>query len=129
MRHMTKHWTWNTRTYPFDVSEAGCMGRLLSALEGLRNHLAQLRREADADEMLSCHCGILQEFFNGIFGDGAGEALCGKALSTEAYSRAYIDFMDFVNDQVDELNRMRREAEEKYLARAAALGLDTGRAG
>ncbi|MBQ4606099.1 MAG: hypothetical protein IJB15_05305 [Clostridia bacterium] len=126
---MIKQWTWNTITYPFDVSEAGCMGRLLAALEGLRENLSRFRREQDADDMLSCHCGILQEFFDDIFGDGSGEKLCGKALSAEVYSRAYIDFMDFVNGQIDELNRLRQEAEEKYLARAAALGLDVGQAG
>ncbi len=122
---MIKQWTWNTVTYPFDVSEAGCMGRLLAALEGLRANLSRFRREQDADDLLSCHCGILQEFFDEIFGDGAGADLCGKALSAEAYSRAYIDFMDFVNSQIDELNRLRKEAEEKYLARAAILGLQT----
>ena len=81
---MNKNWTWNHGTYPFDVSEAGCMGRLLAALEGLRANLAGFRREQDADDMLSCHCGILQEFFDDIFGDGAGEKLCGRALSAEA---------------------------------------------
>lgn len=126
---MIKQWTWNTTTYPFDVSEAGCMGRLLGALEGLRANLAQFRREQDADDMLSCHCGILQEFFDDIFGDGAGETLCGKALSAEAYSRAYIDFMDFVNGQIDALNRLREDAEKRYLERAAALGLTAERAG
>ena len=38
---MIKQWTWNGQTYPFDVSEAGCMNRLLGALEGLRTNLAQ----------------------------------------------------------------------------------------
>lgn len=120
---MIKQWTWNGRTYPFDVSEAGCMGRLLGALEGLRTNLAQFRREQDADVMLSCHCGILQEFFDDLFGEGAGEALCGKSLSAEAYSSAYIDFMDLVNGQIDALNRLREDAEKRYLERAAVLGL------
>ena len=77
---MNKNWTWNHGTYPFDVSEAGCMGRLLAALEGLRANLAGFRREQDADDMLSCHCGILQEFFDDIFGDGAGRN-CAAELS------------------------------------------------
>lgn len=126
---MNKQWTWNGTTLPFDVSEAGCMGRLLTALEGLRGNLSRFRREQDADDIISCHCGILQEFFDDIFGDGAGETLCGKSLSAEAYTGAYIHFMDFVNGQIDTLNRLRQEAEERYLARAAALGLDTERAG
>ena len=37
--------------------------------------------------------------------------------------------MDFVNGQIDALNRLRQEAEERYLARAAALGLDVERVG
>ena len=126
---MNKEWTWNGKTLPFDVSEAGCMGRLLAALEGLRRNLSSFRREQDADDIISCHCGILQEFFDDLFGDGAGEELCGKSLSAEAYSGAYIDFMDFINGQIDALNRMRQEAEERYLAKAAALGLDVERVG
>ncbi|MBR4959562.1 MAG: hypothetical protein IKY52_01555 [Clostridia bacterium] len=122
---MNKNWTWNKITMPFDISEVGCMNRLLAALGGLRNNLAGFRRDQDADDLLSCHCGILQEFFDEVFGDGAGETLCGTVLSAEVYSRAYIDFMDFVNGQIDELNRLRQETEEKYLARAAALGLNT----
>jgi len=124
---MNKNWTWNKITMPFDISEVGCMNRLLAALGGLRNNLAGFRRDQDADDLLSCHCGILQEFFDEVFGDGAGETLCGTVLSAEVYSRAYIDFMDFVNGQIDALNRLRKEAEEKYLARAAALGLNTER--
>ena len=61
---MNKEWTWNGKTLPFDVSEAGCMGRLLAALEGLRRNLSSFRREQDADDIISCHCGILQEFFD-----------------------------------------------------------------
>jgi len=126
---MEKNWNWNGRTYYFDITEPGCMRRLMEALEGLRNNLAQFRREQDTDDMLSCHCGILQEFLDDVFGEGAGEDLCGKQLSAEVYSRAYLDFLDFVSRQMDGLEKMQKEAEEKYHARARPMGLETEIAG
>ena len=126
---MEKIWKWNSRETYFDITEPGCMRRLMDALEGLRTNLAQFRREQDTDDMLSCHCGILQEFFDDVFGEGAGEILCGKKLSAEAYSRAYLDFLDFVNGQMDALEKMQKEAEARYRARALRMGLETEIAG
>lgn len=129
MTDMEKIWKWNGVETYFDITNPGCMRRLMDALEGLRNNLAQFRREQDTDDMLSCHCGILQEFFDDVFGEGSGEHLCGKQLSAEAYSRAYLDFLDFVNGQMDALEAMHREAEGKYRTRAMRMGLETESAG
>ena len=126
---MEKLWKWNCREMYFDITDPGCMHRLLEALEGLRNNLSQFRREQDADDMLSCHCGILQEFFDDVFGEGAGEMLCGKQLSAEVYSRAYLEFMEFANRQIDALEKMYRDAEKKYRTRALRMGLETEYAG
>lgn len=126
---MEKLWKWNGTELPFDITSPGCMRRLLDALEGLRRNLAQFRRETDTDDMLSCHCGILQEFLDDVFGDGTGEMLCGKVPSAEVYSRAYLDFLDFVSGQMDELERVQKEAEERYHARAQRMGLETECAG
>ena len=126
---MEKTWVWNGRKYAFDITEAGCMRRLMDALEGLRHNLAQFRREQDTDDMLFCHCGILQEFFDDIFGEGAGEELCGKKRSAEVYSRVFLEFIDFVNGQLNAVEQLRETAEKKYRKRAAALGLETESAG
>jgi len=100
------------------------MNRLLDAINGLRINLDAFRDRQPVDGMLSSHCGILQEFFDDVFGDGSGEDICGKTLSAEAYSRAYIAFLDFVHRQVDEMTGIRQAAEERYRARAEMLGLE-----
>lgn len=129
MADMDKVWKWNGKEYYFDITEPGCMRRLMDALTGLRENLAQFRREQDTDDMLSCHCGILQEFFDDVFGEGAGEDLCGVQLSAEVYSRAYLEFLDFAGEQMDALEKLQKEAEAKYHARAARMGLETESAG
>lgn len=129
MTEMKKSWTWNGRAYYFDITESGCMRRLMDALTGLRNNLAQFRREQETDDMLSCHCGILQAFLDDVFGEGAGEEMCGKQLSAEVYSRAYMEFLEFVNRQMEALEKMQKDAEAKYHARAQQMGLETERAG
>ena len=129
MADLEKIWKWNTKEYYFDITEPGCMRRLMDALTGLRNNLAQFRREQETDDMLSCHCGILQEFFDDVFGEGAGEDLCGKQLSAEVYSRAYLEFLDFAGCQMDALEKLQKEAEAKYQARARRMGQETESAG
>ena len=120
---MNKIWRFEEKEMPFDISETGCMTRLIEALNGLRINLNAFQDSQPADGMLSSHCGILQEFFDDVFGDGSGERICGKLLSAEVYSRAYIQFLDFIKEQLDEMGCMRQAAEERYRARAAMLGL------
>ena len=129
MTDMEKIWKWNGKEYYFDITEPGCMRRLMDALTGLRNNLAQFRREQETDDMLSCHCGILQAFLDDVFGEGAGEEMCGKQLSAEVYSRAYMEFLEFVNRQTEALEKVQKDAEAKYHARAQQMGLETERAG
>lgn len=109
-----KIWKFNKQELSFDVTEPGCMHRLLEGLYGLRENLLRFCRDDDADDMLMRHSSILQEFFDIVFGDGMGVTLCGKGLSASAYSLAYLDFLEFIEGQLDVFEACLAAAEEKY---------------
>lgn len=104
-------WHYRGREIPFDVADAGCAERLTEAL----SHIGDRTGGKSVPEVIEAHCGMIETFFDTLFGTGIGEALCGTDRSAAAYSEAYLDFAAFVQRQTERLEEQRREAEERYL--------------
>ena len=58
---------------------------------------------------------MIRAFFDNVFGEGAGEAICGVRHSAEQYTLKYVDFIVFVNRQVEAFSELCRSIEDKYL--------------
>lgn len=107
---------WNTggREYYFDISESETMKRLNDALAEICETCAQPAGSELGDTIVH-HCGMIGTFFDRMFGDGAGREICGEKLSAEQYTMRYVDFIVFVNRQVEAFSQMCREIEDRYL--------------
>lgn len=105
-------WKRGGEEYPFDISEASCIQRLAEALNAMKNE-----PEGSAADCVERYCRAIADFFDVVFGNGAGERICGGVMSGRAYSEAYLDFIDFVQEQIDALVRLRAETEERYVRR------------
>ncbi len=108
---MNRIWNYNGREYRFDISEKACVERLSDALRTLREDVGAADSTAAAIEK---HCGMIAAFFDTVFGEGCGREICGAAESAEAYSEAYVDFIMFVNSEVNSFASLREEIETAY---------------
>ena len=119
---MEHTWNWNGTEYPFDISESESMARMCEGLNALRGDIGMLGGEAvSASDTLREQCQIIRRFFDTVFGEGAGEAVCGEAYSADAHTTAYMEFILFVNAQVSAFREKVAAVEEKYMNRAADL--------
>lgn len=114
-------WKWNGQVYRFDILDADDMFRLITGLTVFKAALATLRQDGDADLEMAAHSGILRDFFDTIWGEGVGTALCGHSYAS-AYSLAYLDFMEHVRAQLDWLEETLAAAEVRYRKMGEALG-------
>ena len=109
---MMREWSFGGRKYPFDISEAGCIQRLTEAYGALReNDVGET-----ADRMES-YCCTIAEFFDILFGEGAGAAVCGTILNGEDCSAAYLSFLEYISAQTEEITQRRKAMEARYLRR------------
>lgn len=113
---MMSVWRYGGGEYPFDISEAGCMQRLTEALASIKEN-----SEKSAADNMEAHCCMIAEFFDILFGEGAGVCICGSEMSAKAYSAAYLDFIAYLRAQIDSLSRLRTETEARYLQRGSGF--------
>lgn len=115
-------WVWNGNEYPFDISESESMAKMNEGLQALRVDNERLCAEGHiGSDALRLQCMIIRKFFDSVFGDGMGEAVCGKPYSASAHTMAYMEFILFVNAQVNAFREAVAAAEKKYMSRAADM--------
>ncbi|MGN1346533.1 MAG: DUF6673 family protein [Eubacteriales bacterium] len=113
-------WNYGGAEYLFDVSESENMGRMCRGLEALRGDIGGLAGET-AEDALREQCCIIRRFFDAVLGDGTGVKVCGEAYSADAHTTAYVEFILFVNEQVNRFRTKMEAVEEKYRGRAAQM--------
>lgn len=108
-------WNVSGRAYEFDVSDSECMKKLNHALTVLCEECADSAEITEVGGTIEHHCTMIAAFFDTVFGEGAGEAICGVRHSAEQYTLKYVDFIVFVNRQVEAFSELCRTIEDKYL--------------
>ncbi|MCR4905704.1 MAG: hypothetical protein K6A33_06445 [Clostridiales bacterium] len=127
---MAGRWEWRGISYPFDITDAGCIAAVSGALGRVREALARCASEKPAetgplDTLASDaadYCALVEVFFSALFGEGAAEALFGGRRSMEEHGEAYASFAAYAAGELERLEGMRRAAEERYGGMADALG-------
>lgn len=115
-------WVWNGHEYPFDISESDSMAKMNEGLLALRVDNERLCAAGHiGSDALREQCMIIRKFFDSVFGEGMGEAVCGIPYSASAHTMAYMEFILFVNAQVNAFREAVAAVEEKYMSRAADM--------
>lgn len=107
-------WNIGGREYYFDVSESETLNRLKEALTELCETCAR-PAQGELGETIVKHCDMIGTFFDRVFWEGAGRDICGEKQSAEQYTMRYVDFIVFVNKQIEAFSGLCREIEERYL--------------
>ncbi len=113
---MNKIWNYGGNDYRFDISERECMEKINSALGSLREDVCMAEGESTA-ALIEGHCRMIASFFDTVFGEGSGRAICGDTESAEAYSAAYLDFIMFVSAEVNSFAAMSEKMGAAYAQR------------
>jgi hypothetical protein len=108
-------WKTGGREYYFDVSESESMERLNGALATLCEECSTTGSDGTVGGTIENHCAMIGRFFDAVFGEGTGREICGERHSAEQYTMRYVDFIVFVNRQVEAFSAMCRDIEDKYL--------------
>ena len=119
---MSNVWCYGGREYSFDISDADCMKAVGEALDKLKSAADVLEEKKDLlpHETIEEQCGMIRVFFDGIFGAGEGERICGARNSLEKHSDAYVEFIVFLSSQVEAFSSMRESIEARYAERISA---------
>ncbi|MBE6626220.1 MAG: hypothetical protein E7628_03420 [Ruminococcaceae bacterium] len=100
---MNKKWEYMGRCYPLNIMCESCF---LSVSRGIAELSHALRCGTIGSASL---CDVIRVFFDSLFGDGEGTAICGEGDNAEKHISAYISFIGFLCAEIDAYSRMREE--------------------
>ena len=116
---MNKNWSYRGKNYTFDISNPDCLGRIGSVFpikDGLDGE-----EELTPSEKAERICAAVRTFFTALFDDDGADEICGDGHSAADCTEAYLDFIAFLNVQLDEFARIREAVEQRYTEKAASL--------
>lgn len=95
----TKTFRYNGQEYAFDIADAEDADKFEKAVENLQS--ADVKREHDGrlSETIISQCNILRVFFDDVFGENAGEKICGEKNNLSVCMDAYKSFLEYVKEQ------------------------------
>lgn len=98
----------NNVDYLFDATDADTLERYLTAMDKVREESAtvedpgeDIRKIAESYRYM---CGVIRRFFDAVFGDGAGVAICGERESLKIHQECLIAIIEEYDRQMEAEN-------------------------
>lgn len=117
---MDQNWNFYGNDYSFDISDADCLEKIGTVFTLARNFDEDEETLTPSEKSVKL-CTAVRSFFSSLFGDEKSLVICGEKQSAARCAEAYLDFLAFLNKQIDEFSRIREAVEEKYSHRTALL--------
>jgi len=114
---------YNGVSYYFDAEDVECMERYADAAEKMAERADKLTdmnggSPRDRLKVQRFYCESVRGFFDDIFGEGAGKALCGEKMNSRTDSEAYAAFVGFARAQAEAGTAVRASIADTYLNRS-----------
>jgi len=90
---------YNDIEYSFDVSDADDADKLEAAYSKMSAREKSLSKDGKSSDIIRGQCSLIRSYFDDIFGEGAGVALCSERFSLMSHYDAYDAFLEFVRNQ------------------------------
>ena len=107
----------NGAKYDFDVRDADISEAFEKALEKMRETEKTLPKEGKGSVIIRAQCKMLKTFFDDLFGEGAGVAICTEKDNVSVCYSAYTDLLAVArtqkNDILDSKNTFSRYSNRK----------------
>lgn len=115
---------YNGASYEFDVRDADQSEIFENAIAEMEKEEKSLPKDGKASSIIRAQCAMLKKFFDRVFGEGAGDAICTEKSNISVCYDAYEQFLLVVREQKDDIlgaknvfakysNRQQRRAAEK----------------
>lgn len=123
MEQVNTNFEYNGTSYYFDAEDVECMERYADAADKMAAKADQIAAMTGGTirERLGVqriYCESVRAFFDDIFGEGAGKALCGEKMNSRTDSEVYAAFVDFARKQTEVGASIRTSIAETYLNRS-----------
>lgn len=89
--------------YEFDIRDADTSELFEDALDKLQAAEKELPKEGRLSTIYRAQCNMLKDFFDTLFGEGAGVALCTEKSNISLCYNAYYALLDVVRTQKDDI--------------------------
>ncbi len=99
---------YNGAEYEFDARDADEVERMEAAVDKMAEEEREIPKDGRASDMYRAQCDMLKRFFDRVFGDGAGIALCSEKNNIAVHYDAYERFLAFVSAQKDDVLKARQ---------------------
>lgn len=103
----------------FDVLDADSAELLEKSMAQLREDEKDLPKTGSISDIVRSQCKWLRDFFDRIFGEGAGVKICGARDNFHICRDAYVTFLDFVEIQKQDYVNSTNAVRSKYSANRA----------
>lgn len=111
--------SYNGVEYEFETFDADCAEKLEEAMGGLKKAEQNIPKTGSISVLVKAQCKMLRDFFDTIFGAGAGTKICGEKDSFNNCKNAYVSFLGFVDEQKQDYVSNMNGIREKYSANRA----------
>lgn len=100
----------------FDIFDADSAELLEKSMAQLREDEKDLPKTGSISDIVRSQCKWLRDFFDRIFGEGAGTKICGLRDNFNICRDAYVTFLDFVEIQKQAYVNSANAVRSKYSA-------------
>ena len=103
MNEATTTFSYNGHEYHFNVLETEQAIKMEEATKRLQKAESMRKKEGSLSELISEQCNIIKSYFDGIFGEGAGIAICTERSDLRLCMDAMNAFFAFSDEQKSEM--------------------------
>lgn len=112
-------WEYNGHEYHLDFADVETVERYETVIDQMAEDEKNVKKTGKTSEILKSYCSIYYNFFDRLFGDGAGKDILGEKENASACHVAYMDFLGFVANQRKGIQSYQNEIRSKYGNRAS----------
>lgn len=111
---INKTWEYNGSTFDFDLGDADDLERYEIALQHLEESEKARKKDGTPSEIARAYDKLFRDFYDELFGDGAGDAILGEKRSISNCDDSFESFYDFSEAQSTALRERREKITSKY---------------
>lgn len=114
---MSQTWKINNLELEFDIFDLENSEKYEKAFEKMSSEEKAIKRDGKMSEFIRSYCDMYYHLFENLFGTEIAESLC-KRYNSNEWEQVYGSFLDYVQNQNNEAQKMRASIVNRSANRA-----------